>query len=174
MLLLMVMLVAGGIAALKLMPEEELITIRSKENCLNLELSQIREAFDLMQIASPSWQPWQDDFDPAHPGAAASIALALKTLHENGFLRDPNIYDPGIMSQLWGTSTNQIFWKAAGNIASNSSFQINMMNWEYNQTDTVAATDTIFPENGDLDDYPYQNKLGNLLDNTGTSLKLIR
>ena len=174
LLLLMVMLVVGGIAALKLVPQEELITLRSKENCLNLELSQIREAFDLMQIASPSWQPWEDNFDPAHPNAAASIAMTLKTLHENGFLRDKDINDPGIMSQLWGTSTSQIFWKASGNIVSNSSFQINMMNWDWNQTDTVAATDTIFPESGDLDDYPYQNKLGNLLDNSGASLRIIR
>ncbi|MDD3145961.1 MAG: hypothetical protein PHD82_01555 [Candidatus Riflebacteria bacterium] len=174
LLLLLVMLVAGGIAALKLMPEQELITIRSKENSLNLELSQIREAFDLMQIASPSWQPWADDFDPAHPDAAASIALTLKTLHENGFLRDPNIYDPGIMKQLWGTSTNKIFWKASGNVASNSSFQIDMLSWNWNQTDTDAATDTIFPESSNIDDYPYQNKLGNLLDSTGASLKIIR
>ncbi len=172
--MLMVMLAAGGIAALKLMPGEQLITTRSKENSLNLELSQIREAFDLMQIASPTWQPWEDDFDPAHPDAAASVALTLQTLHENGFLRDQNIYDPGIMSQLWGTSTNQIFWKGSGNIASNSSFQINMINWDWNQIDTVAATDTIFPESSDCDDYPYQNKLGNLLDNTGTSLKITR
>ncbi len=174
LLLLMIMLAAGGIAALKLMPEEELITVRSKEDSLNLELSHIREAFDLMQIASPTWQPWEDNFDPDHPDAAASIALTLKTLHENGFLRNQNVHDPGIMSQLWGTSTNQIFWKASGNIASNSSFQINMLNWDWNQTDTVAATDTIFPESGDLDDYPYQNKLGNLLDNSGASLKIIR
>lgn len=174
MLLLMVMLVAGGIFALTLFPEEELLNNRLKEKSLSLEISQIREAFDLMQIASPTWQPWEDNFDPAHPDAAASIAMTLQTLHENGVLRDAGVYDPGIMPHLWGTSTNQLFWKASGNIASNSSFQINMAQWEWNQTNTIAATDTVFPDSSEIDDYPYQNKLGNLLETDGASLKIVR
>mgnify|MGYP007016031827 FL=1 len=49
-----------------------------------------------------------------------------------------------------------------------------MAQWEWNQTNTIAATDTVFPDSSEIDDYPYQNKLGNLLETDGASLKIVR
>ena len=122
--MLMVILIVVGILAERLIPNEETITARSKEKSLNLDLSQIREAFDLKRIASPTWEPWEDNFDRNHPDAPASISKVLQALVNEGFLRSASLSDPGIMPQLWGTGAGKIYWQASGNLASNSSFYI--------------------------------------------------
>lgn len=176
LLLLLVVLIIGGIVAARLLPNEELISRRNHESSLNTEISQIREAFDLMKVASPTWKPW-DDFVQDHSDAPASIALVLQFLGSSGYLLDGKPADPTVMKHRWGTATDKVFWKVSSNLASNSSFQIKIegqAGWDWSQTDTVAATDTVFLNDMRVDDYPFQNKLGNLLGKAGASLKITR
>lgn len=171
MLMLMVVLIIGSIVALQLLPNEELVARRSKETSLNTEISQIREAFDLMKIASPAWEPWTGDSAPP----PASIAETLKTLADAGYLRNKDLADPTVLAHFW--SQSQTFWKASSNLASNSSFQISVDGvtaWDWSQTETNAGTDTIYLYEMRVDDYPYQNKLGELLGQTGSALKITR
>lgn len=177
MLMLLVVLIIGSIVALQLLPNEELVARRSKETSLNTEISQIREAFDLMKVASPTWEPWEDNFDPDHAGAPASIAKVLTELANKGYLRNKDLADPTVMPHLWAAAAGKSFWKASTNVASNSSFQISvdgLTAWDWSKTETTASTDTVYLNDIRVDDYPYQNKLGNLLASGGSALKIIR
>ncbi len=177
MMMLLVVLIIGSIVALQLLPNEELISRRSRETSLNTEISQIREAFDLMKVASPTWEPWQDDFDPDHADAPASVAKVLGELEAKGFLRNASTYDPTVMTHQWGTTGGKTFWRATNNIASNSSFQISIDGvtaWDWNETETVAGTDTTYLNDMRVDDYPYQNKLGEFMSKGGAALKITR
>lgn len=173
MLLLLVVLIIGSLVALQLVPNEEIVTRRSKETGLNTQISQLREAFDLMMLANPGWQPWPDGYTPTKD----EIAVVIKTLDQNGFLRNASsVVDPTVMPHHW-YSNDQMFWRPATNLASNSSFQISVDGitaWDWNTTETNAATDTVYLRDMRVDDYPYQNKLGNLLGNSGSTLKITR
>jgi type II secretory pathway pseudopilin PulG len=171
MLMLLVVLIIGSIVALQLLPNEELVTRRSRESSLNTEISQIREAFDLMKVASPTWEPWPEGVEPA----AASIALVLQELVDIGYLRSSALVDPTVMSHNWGPG--KTFWRATTNLASNSSFQISidgLTAWDWNANETTAATDTIYLYDMKVDDYPFQNKLGELMGKSGAALKITR
>ncbi len=173
MMMLLVVLIIGSIVALQLLPNEEIVTRRSKETGLNTQISQLREAFDLMKLASPTWEPWPDN----HVPDKNEVAAVLKTLDENGFLRNASsVVDPTVMTHHW-FSTDEKFWRPAVNLASNSSFQISVDGitaWDWNTTETIAATDTVYLRDMKVDDYPYQNKLGDLLGNSGSTLKITR
>ncbi len=176
-LLLLILLSIGAIIAQQMGPSEEMLNRRLAENGLTTDISQIREAFDLMRIASQSWQPWEDDFDPDHTDAPASIAKILTTLQAEGFLRNSEVYDSTTRKHLWGTGAGKQFWQASVNLASNSSFQIytgEAKSWDWSQTDTSAATDSFFLNEQGIDDYPFQNKLGESAGMSGFSLKVIR
>lgn len=171
MIMLLVVLIIGSIVALQLLPGEELITLRTKETSLNTEISQIREAFDLKKIASPLWEPWTTD-----PPSRIDIANALKVLADEGYLRNKDLADPTVLAHLWNQN-DETFWKASNNLATNSSFQISLDGitaWDWNVVDTTAATDGIYLYDLRVDDYPYQNKLGNLLGKEGSALKITR
>jgi len=176
-MVLLLLMASLAILAVQMVPNEEIINRRIDENILSSEVSQVREAYDLMRVASPTWVPFEADFDPDHAEAPASIAKILDQLYANGFLRSNNVYSPGFRRHLWGTEPGKNYWRAANNIASNSSFQVIVgdgLAWNWSLTDTVAATDSFFPQDQAVDDYPFQNKLGNLLSNNGSSLKIMR
>ena len=176
-LLLLILLSIGAIIAQQIGPSEEILNRRLAEAGLNTDISQIREAFDLMKIASHTWQPWEENFDPDHADAPASIAKVLETLRTEGFLRSSEVYDPTTRKHLWGTGPGKQFWQASVNLASNSSFQIytgEVKTWDWSQTDTSAATDSFFLNEQSIDDYPFQNKLGEFVGKSGFSLKIIR
>mgnify|MGYP000847457385 CR=1 FL=1 len=176
-LLLLILLSIGVIIARQIGPSEEMLSRRLAENGLTTDISQIREAFDMMKIASQTWQPWEENFDPDSVDAAASIAKILETLRTEGFLRSSEVYDSTTKKHLWGTGVGKQYWQASINLASNSSFQIytgEARIWDWNQTDTAAATDTFFLNEQSIDDYPFQNKLGEAAGKSGFSLKIVR
>lgn len=172
MMMLLVVLIIGSLVAIQLVPNEEIVTRRSKESGLNTQISQLREAFDLMMLANPGWIPWTGDPDKNE------IAGVLKALDQNGFLRNASsVVDPTVMPHHWNSS-NEMFWRPATNLASNSSFQISIDGgitaWDWNTTETSAGSDSVYLRDMRVDDYPYQNKLGNLLGNSGSTLKITR
>ncbi len=176
-ILLLIILSIGAIIAQQIGPSEEMLNRRMAESSLTNDISQIREAFDMMRLASQSWQPWEEDFDPDHTDAPASIAKILSTLQAEGFLRSSGVYDSTARKHLWGTGPGKHFWQASVNLASNSSFQIytgEVKTWDWSQTDTTAVTDSFFLNEQSVDDYPFQNKLGEFAGKSGFSLKIIR
>lgn len=177
LLLLVILLAIGAIIAQQIGPSEDLLNHRLAENSLTTDISQIREAFDLMTIASPTWQPWEANFDPDHSSAPASIAKILTTLSSEGFLRSGEVSDSTSQKHLWGTGPGKQYWQASVNLASNSSFQIHSgdtKTWDWNQNETSAATDAFFLSDEAIDDYPFHNKLGESAGKSGNSLKIIR
>ena len=143
LMVLLLLMASLAILAVQMVPNEEIINRRIDENILSSEVSQVREAYDLMRVASPTWVPFEADFDPDHAEAPASIAKILDQLYANGFLRSNNVYSPGFRRHLWGTEPGKNYWRAANNIASNSSFQVIVgdgLAWNWSLTDTVAAT----------------------------------
>ena len=177
LMIFLLLMVSLAILAVQMIPNEEMINRRIDETILSSEVSQVREAYDLMRMASPTWVPFEADFDPDHADAPASIAKILDQLFSSGFLRSKDVYSPGFRRHLWGTEPGKFYWHATGNIASNSSFQVMVgdgLAWDWSRTDTVAATDSFFPQDQAVDDYPFQNKLGDQLFKNGSSLKIMR
>ncbi|MEW6709813.1 MAG: hypothetical protein AB1403_08340 [Candidatus Riflebacteria bacterium] len=171
MLMLLVVIVIGGIVALRMLPQEDVIAKREKEENLHKNLSQIREAFDLKWQADENWTPDLTN--------KAGIRAALQTLANEGFLREEDILDPTVPTYLWDTS-DIYYWKASTNIASNTSFELEdpsdptlIASWT-KAPDTEAATVTQYLDDNILDDYPHQNKLGAPLQGGGTSLMIVK
>lgn len=172
MLMLLVTMIVGGIVALRMLPQEEVIAKREKEEDLHKNLSQIREAFDLKWQADPNWAP---DLT-----TKAGIESALNTLVTEKYLRDDkHLKDPTVPNHLWDSS-DEYYWRASANIASNTSFESDdpsdpalIASWT-KAPDTTAATDTTYLENPANDDYPHQNKLGRPGRGKGVSLRIIK
>ena len=161
LMMLFVMLIVGGIVALRMMPNEELVTRRDKESGLNSDLSQIREALDLVRIAShPQWVDLKlGDTDD-------QIQAKIASMTKWGFLRSQDIKDPAVPSHLWGPNKTY-YWKVTTNLATNTSFEVGLDAW-YPSTDSTVYEDTTnYLNTTKLDEYPYQNKLGNLLNKKG-------
>lgn len=170
MLMLFVVIVVGSIIALRLLPENDVIVRRDKEDNLHNNLSQIREAFDLKWQVDPAWAPDLSN--------KAAIRAALATLQTENYLRNLEVKDPTIPNYLWDTA-DEYFWKASANIASNTSFEDDdpapgeIASWTV-APDTYAATVTEYLSDSELDDYPHQNKLGEPLHSGGSSLMIVR
>jgi hypothetical protein len=169
MLILLVAIIIGGIIALRMIPEQDVVVIRAKEENLHKNLSQIRAAFDLRWIEDETWDP-----DLSNPGG---IQDALDELVASGVLRAEDIKDPTIKEYLWGTSA-RYFWQSSANIASNTSFEAadgldNIPEWVV-PADTIAATVSAYLEDTTLDDYPHQNKLGQNLLSGGAALEITK
>lgn len=161
LLMLFVMLIIGGIVALRLLPNEELITRRGNETGLNTDLSQMREALDLVRVAShPAWIDLKvgDDHN--------TIAKKIASLTAWGFLRSDAIKDPSVPAHLWGVG-RPYYWRVTVNLATNTSFEIGQDDWVPSNDSTVLSDETNYLNTTRLDEYPYQNKLGNLLSKKG-------
>ena len=161
LLMLFVMLIVGGIVALRMMPNEELITRRDKESGLNNDLSQVREALDLVRVAShPEWVDLSlTDTPDLIQAKIASMALW-------GYLRSESVKDSAVPEHLWGTD-KPYFWKVTMNLATNTSFEVGLDAWYPSADSTVIEDNTNYLNTTKLDEYPYQNKLGNLLNKKG-------
>jgi len=159
LMMLFVMLIVGGIVALRMMPNEELITRRDKETSLNTDLSQVREALDLVRVASyPGWIELQASDTPA------SLSAKIASLTAWGFLRDNDIKDPAVPTHLWGPG-KPYFWQVTLNLATNTSFEFSQDGWQSSADTTVLTDEQNYLNSTKLDEYPYQNKLGNMLGN---------
>lgn len=175
MLMLLVAIIIGGIIALRLLPQEEVIAQRDREEILHGNLSQIREAFDLKRQADPTWNPFPD----LDNTTMASVTDVLEQLANENFLREKDVKDPTVPHYLWGTTSNY-FWRVSENIASNTSFELEdpadptaIASWTASP-ESVVATDTEYLSDSSVDDYPHQNKLGSILQSSGASLKITR
>jgi len=191
MLMLLVVIIVGSIIAMQILPGEEMITHRALESTLDTELSQVREAFDLAYMAGemdtetalasdPILMPADDDADALKK---TKLEAAMVKLVARGYLRSDNVKDPTVPAFRWGSDYAN-FWQVQGNIASNPSFEISesgaVINWkdyEGNDIDDVnphVASDPTFLQSMQIDDYPYQNKLGSVFGKEGAALKLTR
>ncbi|GAB4277821.1 MAG: hypothetical protein Kow0029_20700 [Candidatus Rifleibacteriota bacterium] len=171
MLMLLVAIIIGSIVALRLLPEEEVIARRDREEELHGNLSAIREAFDLKWQADPTWDPDLSN--------RVAIKAAMDTLVAENYLRDSDVVDPTIPNYLWNTS-DDFFWRASSNLASNTSFELSdpagtepIASWTI-APGTDAATVTTYLSDSELDDYPHQNKLGAPLKSSGYSLQIVK
>ena len=83
----------------------------------------------------------------------------------------------------WGTDYAN-FWQVRENVASNPSFELSdagvIVNWkDYEGKDIEdvnphAASEPTFLQSLQIDDYPYQNKLGELLGKGGSAIRLTK
>jgi hypothetical protein len=161
LMMLFVLLIVGGIVALRMMPNEELVTRRDKESGLNSDLSQVREALDLVRVAShPEWVDLKLDDTPEQ------IQAKIASMSQWGFLRSEDIKDPAVPPHLWGPD-KPYYWKVTVNLATNTSFEIGLDEWNAAVDTTVVEDEENYLNTTKLDEYPYQNKLGNLLNKRG-------
>ena len=192
MLMLLVVIIVGSIIAMQVLPGEEMITRRSIESSLDVELSQIREALDLASLAgelatdtalgsAPILLP---DASASPDDKKAAIASAIIQLNARGYLRSDQVRDPTVPAYQWGTD-HANYWQIRENVASNPSFEVTdsgvVLSWkDYDGSDIKpgesvhASAATTFLQHMQIDDYPYQNKLGNLLASGGSALELTR
>lgn len=171
MILLLLALSVGGLIAAKIIPILAVQQERESESLLRANLSQMRQAFDLMARTKPGWDP----------GLSAPNAIA--SLVQAGMYREPQPWDPTFPRYLWNQGSNT--WILAGNIATRASFEATdndpssnfVASWSRGTPETVAATDsTFFPsrDSSQYDDYPGQNRLGEVLGTIGASLRIDR
>ena len=168
MLMLFVVIVVGSIIALRLLPEKDIMVKRADEDSLRSNLSHIRQAVDLRWQDDPAWAPTLD--------SSVNIKTVLTELKDANYLRSDLIKDPTIAAHLW-ESSDDYYWKGTTNIAANSSFEVlvagSIDEWS-ETTSTVSEADANYLSGSEVDDYPHQNKLGNLLQSDGLSLKITR
>lgn len=179
MIALLVSLAVFGLVTARLMPNLAVLNQREDEIQLRETIARIRNACDVARIASSA-------FDPN--GTLDSITVAdnlIASLVKVGLLPD-HPADKTIPGYQWGSGSNT--WMIIQNLASNTSFQIMVpdpddsskqipASWTQSTPDTVATVTTkSYPsqQSGDFDDYPGQNKLGNLLETGGASLEITR
>ena len=165
LMMVIIMLVVAAIIAMKLMPDEQTQTIRENEAFYNSDLSQLREAIDLARLAASSSTPLPDWEDFCASDTPDTISAKIASLSAWGFLRKNNIKDNSIPDHLWGTSTPELlYWKVSTNYASNTSFELASgdmpIAWEKGKDASATFVDNIKLNTLAIDEYPYQNKLG--------------
>lgn len=177
MLALLVSLVVFGLISMRLLPSLAIQVQRQDEESLRHTIARMREAIDTVHVASSTFDP-NSVFD-SYSVATSAIASLIQFGLLPGHLSDMTI--PGYQ---WGFGSNT--WNVIENWASNTSFQIVASDpndstkqlpasWSQGTPDTVATvTQKFFPsqQTTEFDDYPGQNKLGNILDSGGASLEI--
>lgn len=178
LMMVMVILIVAAIIAAKLMPDEQTMVKREDEGFYNSDLSQLREAIDLVRLAakdsnslayndpSISDSGWQDFVASDTP---ASISAKIASLTEWGFLRKKDLRDNSIPDFAWNTSSTT-YWMVSTNYASNTSFEIQVDGldtdvyvagaWEKESVASASVVKNIKLNSMAIDEYPYQNKLG--------------
>ncbi|HEY9069652.1 MAG TPA: hypothetical protein VIV61_05310 [Candidatus Ozemobacteraceae bacterium] len=169
-LMLLVALMIGGIVAMRLIPGIEIQEQRQKNAQLKMTLGQIRQAFAMRAAASANYNP-----DLSSPNA---IASELSNLAELDYLYDPTQADRHIPGHRWGTGTSDVYWKAASNIAENTSFEVAdtsgmIASWQI-EAQTTLTRDWFYLSTTEVDDFPGENKLGITLGLSGRSLRIDR
>lgn len=173
LMMVMVILIVAAIIAAKLMPDEQTMVKREDEGFYNSDLSQLREAIDLVRLAaqnpgSPAADPdtgWQDFVASDTP---ASISAKIASLTEWGFLRKKDLRDNSVPEFSW--SEDKTYWLVSTNYASNTSFEIQVEDldtsmyvagaWEKESVASASVVENIKLNSMAIDEYPYQNKLG--------------
>jgi type II secretory pathway pseudopilin PulG len=171
LMMLLVLIIIGGIIALRMLPQEDTIARRDREVNLHNNLSEIRQAFDLRLQTDPDWNPDLSD--------RTKIKAALQALVASNALRTDEIKDPTVPDYLWDTS-DEYFWRVSQNYVENSSCEkddssdpTKLASWTISPS-TIVASDPQYISDPGLDDYPYQNLLGNIMGKGGTSVKITK
>ncbi len=169
LLMVIIMLICAAIIAMKLLPDEQTQVIRENETFYDSDLSQLREAIDMVKLASrdPNSKAyyldpegWQDF---CASDTSASISAKIAKLSSWGFLRKSDLRDKSVPEHLW--NVDNIYWKVSINYASNSSFEIasTTEDWSYpwERINASATLEKNIKLNSlSIDEYPFQNKLG--------------
>ena len=188
MLGLMVLIVIGGIIALRFLPQSEVIEKRRKENSFALTISIIRQAISLERALGDSspCKPEYDDLmlDPENP---LKVDAYLKSLISHNFLTLENFQSPVVPRHLWGTAGGQMFWQARKNLAASDtiygmgSFEAGTEMNEGFSSPTGWVNSLIYNDNATFstsvplnvyDDFPWQNKFGTMGGRQGYSLRI--
>lgn len=193
MIILLATIVIGAVIAAQVIPNQVTILRRADESQLKVSLAQIRQAIDLdRRLAERS--PCNPAFaslaiDPTNP---AYVEGYLNALADSGLLRQRGLRDPLVFGMAWGTQTTSVFWQArlnllhsigtptgsfeAGTVYDSGIGTITPLGWKnvLDPTSSVAtlSTDTPSVSSTEFDDYPGQNKMGNPLEDSGTSLRI--
>ncbi|MGM0600943.1 MAG: hypothetical protein ACQETH_14125 [Candidatus Rifleibacteriota bacterium] len=171
LMMLLVLIIIGGIIALRMLPQEDTIARRDREVNLHNNLSEVRQAFDLRLQTDPDWNPDLSD--------RTKIKDVLQALVASNALRTGDIKDPTVPDYLWDTD-DKYFWQVSKNYIENSSCEeddaadtTKLASWTVSPS-TIAASDPHYLSDPGLDDYPYQNLLGNILASGGASVKITK
>ncbi|HOY65674.1 MAG TPA: hypothetical protein PLP29_02235 [Candidatus Ozemobacteraceae bacterium] len=169
-LMLLVALMIGGIVAMRLIPGIEIQEQRQKNVQLKMALGQIRQAFAMRAAASATYNP-----DLSNKNA---IANELSSLAQLNYLNDPTQMDRHVPGHRWGTGTGDVYWKAADNIAENTSFEVTdtagtIASWQI-EAQTTLTRDWFYLGTTEIDDFPGENKLGITLGLSGRSVRIDR
>lgn len=172
LLLLLIALVGIGLFSLKAIPDQQLITMREKEQTLSQTLSVIRSGMALERTASESALFYGDFEDQA------KLVAYLNDLVARGYLaKVPK--DPFCPDHLWGTGPGRKFWVPTRNLLSSSSFETSSFAatpWHVNETNVIInINDKEWPGRNQaiFDSFPYENCLGcSITGFSGTSLAI--
>ena len=175
MVVVLVVITIVGALGSQLASNTETQHTRSQEEQLRHVLARIRNAFDMKKKVDEDFAP-----DLSSP---AAIRQTLEILARENFLGTASLTDPLVRPHLWNSHAD-FFWKGTENVSMNSSFESDdapetgtevVASWSRGDPFTIAASDTrFFPtRNTDgLDDYRFQNKLGQTMTASGTSLRV--
>ncbi len=159
LLMLLIALVGIGLFSLKAVPDQQVITLREKEQTLSQTLSIIRSGMALERTASESALFYGDFEDQA------KLVAYLNDLVARGYLaKVPK--DPFCPDHLWGTGPGCKFWVPTRNLLASSSFETGSFAetpWHVNETNVIInINDNEWPgrNQSNYDSFPYQNCLG--------------
>lgn len=188
MLGLLVVIIIGGIVALQMLPEYETLEKRRVEDDFSLTISHIRQAISLeREMADDS--PCLAEYNSlmADPDNPVKLQTYLDSLKNHGFLTLQNYQSPSVPYHKWGTGPNNLFWQTRRNlIASTTTFGISSfeagaevqdgfsspVGWINSMAQNDNATFAPGIQNSTMDDFPWQNKFGDLPSQPGKSLRI--
>jgi len=157
LLMVLIALMIGGIIAMRLIPSVEVQEHRQKEVQLKLALGHIRQAFAMREACSTV--PYEPNLK-----TSTDIAVEMKDLTEKNFLFADTMSDRNVPNTRWGTESEDLFWRAVENLASNTSFEVLdtsgvIVPWQV-ETSTTFTRDHLYLNAPEIDDFPGENKLG--------------
>ncbi|RCK78790.1 MAG: hypothetical protein OZSIB_1143 [Candidatus Ozemobacter sibiricus] len=175
MLALLVVVLIGGVLAIRLVPSYEIQERRQSDQELRFSLAQIRQAVDMKSFLDPTWPPATMNL-----GIASEVKDLLIGLQKENLLGDiPR--DTTIVSYQWAQNmsaspTEGHFWVFSSNIASNTNFEDEeggtLASWTVGPETFLATEQIAFP--AALDDYKGQNKFGRLFSTNNTTIKIVK
>ena len=176
MIILILAIAAGGLAASRMIPVATTGVDRRMQSDLRFVLGQIRNASDLLKRTDPSYVVSLPDRN--------AINNFLQELRNRNFLARNDPQDPTIPAFQWSNVPGPLmFWVSngsngiLGNRSFNSSFESTVSptageivaSWG-TVFGTNAGTSTFLLSDSEVDDYHFQNKLGQVMATSGWSI----
>jgi type II secretory pathway pseudopilin PulG len=198
MLALLVGLVVIGIVSAKITPNYTTVQARRIESSLKTEIGDIRSAMDLERVMLGN-TPLAAEFQgvASHPTDIGRIEAYLNGLARHQLLRKYPIENSIVFDPRWGTDPGRLYyWEPRLNVLQPTPASQGITSFEagwatepryssfspvgwanlLDNTNVVAtlSEDTPSAESSVYDDYPGQNKMGQLFRGKGHSLRLER